>query len=99
MSDSRRTIHKYVLEIADRQTIDVPPSFDPLCVQVQDGRLCLWAEVEFDRLLHDTDTHQRIIEIYGTSNPIGDSFFSSYVGTAQMPDGLVWHVYDGGFDD
>jgi hypothetical protein len=44
---------------------------------------------------------QRVIEIYGTGNPhpADPSFLRSYIGTVQMMDGLVWHVYDGGFCD
>lgn len=98
MTKRCRTIHKYVLEITDRQIIDIPGSFEPLCVQNQGGQLCLWAEVEFEGAMAANES-RRIIDIYGTGSPMGDSFFSTYIGTAQMPSGLVWHVYDGGFCD
>lgn len=101
MTSRCRTIYKYVLEITDRQVIDVPRSFEPLCVQVQNGCLCLWAEVEFAGLASGANVMQRVIEIYGTGNPhpADPSFLRSYIGTVQMMDGLVWHVYDGGFCD
>lgn len=82
------TIHKYSLEITDTQVIQTPHFPHPLSVQEQGGRLVLWAAVDTSRPMFPMT-----IRIVGTGNPFGDSSSCVHIGTVQMPNGLVWHVF------
>lgn len=85
-----RTIWKYPLEIADRQVVRMPSGAQVLSAQVQHGQLCLWAIVDDDRDVADTQVH-----IAGTGHPL-DAINPSWrhVGTVQMLEGrLVFHVF------
>lgn len=95
MTDGYRTIYRYSLDVEDVQAINVPSIFKPLHVGHVGGRLFLWAEVEFLDF-PDAVACRRLINIYGTGNPRTGKD-KVYIGTVQMPCGLVWHVYDGGF--
>lgn len=83
-------IWKFPLKITDEQTVEVDKVWvKPLTVQMQNGVLCLWAEVS-----GKARTKRRVVvTIRGT----GHSFVQiesseTYVGTVQ--DGpMVWHVY------
>lgn len=81
------TIHKYTLQITDRQQVTMPKGAVMLCVQVQSGRLCLWAQVDPDEKRQE---HREIV-IYGTGHPMPDCP-GDYIGTGQVS-GFVWHVY------
>lgn len=84
-----KTIYKYTLELNDRQEIVMPALAEILCVQMQDGKAHLWAEVE-----SNATKYTRIIGIFGTGNPI-PSNPKAYIGTIQIPlHGLVFHVYE-----
>jgi hypothetical protein len=83
-----RTIFKYPVGVIDVQKIELPKGARILCVQEQNGTLCLWAEVETP-----SKTTTRTIEVIGTGNPISMVDNRIYIGTAQI-DGLVWHVYE-----
>jgi len=83
-----RTIYKYPLQIADSQTISLPASAKPLSVQLQGGRLCLWAEVNTAIGGKDKEV---VISVVGTGMPIPPGAVL-YLGTVQT--GLyVWHIY------
>ncbi len=84
-------IYKYPLDIKARQIIALHKDFCPLCVQLQNSDVCLWAEV-------DTETKeiQVAVEMYGTGQeiPSGDGVFRLYIGTIQQYGGTwVWHYY------
>lgn len=82
-----KTIHKYELDIVDEQGLQVSGGAQVLSVQAQGGKLCLWALV---------DTSKRpgtlTIAIYGTGHEITEPL-GQFLGTVQMPGGLVWHVF------
>jgi hypothetical protein len=83
-----KTIHKYPLEITDRQRFFVPRGARLLTAQNQRGTLCLWAEVDTA-----ATSEYREALVVGTGNPLPDDFAQfDYVGTAQHGP-LVWHVY------
>lgn len=82
-----KTIHKFPLQIVDEQTIDLPINYNALCVQVQNGIPCLWAEVNTN-----TITFPKTFKMVGTGHPIFFDESFSYLGTVQI-DGLVWHIY------
>lgn len=82
------TIWKYVLDITDKQTLFMPREAEFLHVGEQNGRLCVWAEVDTDNGLEPVD-----VFICGTGNQL--PVFGAgvlYVGTAQVGE-FVWHVY------
>ena len=82
-------IHKYPLKVADHQEIDMPLGARILCVQVQGGIPCLWAEVS-----PESAPESRLIVTYGLGNPMGSH--AAYVGTYQLDGGsLTFHVYEG----
>ena len=88
-----KTIYKYGLSITDTQNVQMPFGARILCVQVQRGTPCIWAEVDTE----EERTEMRRIDIYGTGHPMdrNPEFGSSYIGTFQVRDGdFVFHVYE-----
>lgn len=81
------TIWKYELAIIDEQTIEMPAGAVILTVQVQDGKLCLWAKVNTVHLVKT----KRKIAVVGTGNSFDG--IGAYIGTAQLGPG-VWHVFE-----
>ena len=82
-------IWKWELKITDLQTVDMPRDAKIMSVQMQSGKLCLWA-----MCWPINPTRPRNIAIYGTGNPVPNDP-GEYIGTAQQHDGaLVWHVFD-----
>ncbi|WP_103344078.1 DUF7352 domain-containing protein [Amycolatopsis sp. CA-126428] len=83
------TIWKYALEIADRQTLQMPAGARLLTAQLQHGHLALWAEVD-----PAAEPEDRTVAIVGTGNPM-PAGEAEYVATAQAWIGhLVWHVFE-----
>lgn len=82
-----KTVYKYFLKIEDLQVISLPRDAKLLCVQIQNGTPCLWAQVD-DQLPHE----DRTICIYGTGHKIAHIGLE-YIGTFQIPD-LVFHVFE-----
>jgi hypothetical protein len=87
-----KTIYKYELKIEGTQSIDCPYEMTPISVGCQNGKLVLWAEVD----KRVAATRFCAVYIYGTGHPMpddSDSAYEKFLGTVQMPNGLVWHVY------
>jgi hypothetical protein len=84
-----RTIHKYPLSMSDEQVIMLPFGARMLSAQMQGDNLCLWVELnpEADR------TECRVIEIYGTGNPMIDGVARRHISTVQSGP-MVWHVFE-----
>ena len=82
-------IWKYPIYVTDRQMLHVPVNAIPLCVQVQAGNICLWAQVEPGPLDETWD-----VCVVGTGQDMYnvDSVIVGYVGTVQVGD-FVWHVF------
>lgn len=88
----RRSVWKYELRMTDAQTVGMPESAQLLSVDIQNGKLCLWALVAVD---FKARVNRKII-IHGTGHPVSDSI-GAFVGTVLMDSGaLVFHVFDGG---
>ena len=85
-----KTIWKYRINLAERQTITVPAGGQILCVKVQYDAIAIWSEVETDN-----PTEERTIVIRGTGQPFhmprGEHF--CYLDTVLLGD-FVWHVYE-----
>lgn len=91
-----RTIWKFSLDIANVQTITIPKNHRYLHVGEQDEKPAIWAEVDS---LDNTVT--KTIYIFGTGHNMDGRNrellvpTNGYIGTAQMKNGLVWHIYEG----
>lgn len=85
------TIYKYTLDITDTQTVILPKGAKILTVQMQHGNPQLWALVYPNP---NCPTEPRIIETFGTGNPVplGER---KYINTYQLSGGaLVFHVFE-----
>ena len=84
-------IFKYTLYVTDRQTIQMPIVYEILSIQNQGDTMTIWALV--DTAFEITDV---VFYIYGTGHDVHHNHGgSNYVGTVQMNNGLVWHVFRG----
>lgn len=80
-----KTIHKYVIDITCKQTIQVPDNAVPLCFQLQNGVPCLWCKVDTEQPMKELN-----LFIAGTGHNIEAHW--AYIGTIQK-DGFVWHLF------
>ena len=85
-----RKIYKYPLELLDEQTIEIPAHAEFLTVQMQYGKLCVWAIVETNNL-----NEKEYFLIRGTGYRMPDRpEHLQYLGTVQQDGGaLIWHVF------
>ena len=84
------TIYKYPLKVTDVNRLELPKGAIILCIQLQKGTPCLWAQVD----ANENEKEVRIIETIGTGNPMKESP-RSYIGTYQLHEGmLVFHVFE-----
>lgn len=82
-------VFKYTLPFESSFLIDAPSVFEPIHVEEQHGKLCLWAIVDPDFEIVPHRFH-----IVGTGHEMID--VGKYVGTAVRGfGGLVWHVFRG----
>ncbi len=85
-----KKIYKYLMEITDKPTIELPRGAKLLHIAEQNSALCLWALV---------DTVAKIVpvsfRVVGTGHEFNDTEdFPVFVGTALMMRGsLVFHVF------
>lgn len=82
-----KTIYKYPLNLADRQSVDLPENSKILHVDFDpNGQICLWAEIDTDKV-----QQRRTIYIFGTGHDI-DREDVAHIGTVK--DGpFMWHFY------
>lgn len=86
------TIYKYPLDVQKVQRIKMPSDSEILCVQMQNGKPCLW--VSCSPML---EMLYRVINMTGTGHDLSNRVMGKYIGTFQMSEGeLVFHVFDGG---
>jgi hypothetical protein len=84
-------IFRYSLKLTVTQTIEMPLSYKLLSVapgRTDDYTIDLWAQVPEQAPMVPVT-----IEIVGTGHPMPKAVLY-FVGTAVMPDGLVWHVFE-----
>ena len=83
-----RRVFKHPLQVTDVQYVGTRAGWKPLSVQVQNGVVCLWAEVD-DRA---PEARYRVF-VHGTGHEVHPAA-TTFVGTFQLPSlGLVFHVY------
>lgn len=84
-------IFKYDLSVTDVQDIEMPAGAVLLSVQMQYGRLCVWAVVN-----PEAPTMPRRFWVIGTGRTVPERI-GIFLGTVQMAGGdLVWHVFGQG---
>lgn len=83
-----KTIWKFPIELAGRQEVMAPTGTKFLSTQLQKGQICLWGEVDTDRI---EIPHQ--IAIVGTGRDDMPADPKRYLGTVQMLP-YVWHIYE-----
>jgi hypothetical protein len=81
-------IFKYLLRIVDLQIVEMPGPLNLLHVGEQRGFLYLWAVV-----CEEAPLEKVPIRIVGTGDSFDDYLDWTFVRTAQMKSGLVWHVF------
>lgn len=96
-----KVIHKFDLSLAlisgFMKIQSLGPNLKPLSVQIQNGRLCLWAVVDLPRVssepLGESETlTTRYVKIFGTGHEVEHFDDLEYIDTVQ--DGqYVWHVF------
>lgn len=86
------TIWKYPLALTLAQTLTLPKEARILHVGEQAQRLTLWVQVD-DLLPHE----DRVFIIVGTGHEVPGqtpAYPLRHLGTVQMADGFVWHVFE-----
>ncbi len=84
-------IYKYPLKVVDRQVVEIPRGSTVMCAHVQDGVICLWAEVPQPcDIFPERPLEGLLITIVGTGHSV--PAFNKYIGTVQLG-GFVWHIY------
>jgi hypothetical protein len=81
------TIWKYPIDFG-RQLIGMPIGAKPLCFQAQNGKLTMWARVSPHR-----EQAPRAFQVIGTGHALTVPG-AEYIGTCQLPDGTVWHLFE-----
>ena len=85
-----QTIYKYELEVSELQEIYMPQGAGVLDVQNQNGKICVWAEVDTEAI-----EVKYTFAIFGTGQELRvpyENCKALYCGTIQFY-GYVWHVY------
>lgn len=83
------TIWKESIPITDSFGIALPKDAKTLSVQPQGGQVCIWflCDPQNVKLL-------RQFRIFGTGHPIEELEGFRFVGTFQLPVGLVFHLFE-----
>lgn len=81
---------RYQLEVTDRQGITLPAAHTLLSVAPgrSDYHVDLWAKVTPS----SSEDLTRVFRIFGTGHQMPETPLE-FIGTAVMPDGLVWYVF------
>lgn len=82
-------IWKYQFDIADKVTIQMAVGAEILSVQMQDGVPTIWALCDPSAAIDN-----REFRVYGTGH-LCHSSASKFIGTLQLQNGLVFHVFTG----
>ena len=69
--------------------LSVPKGAEILCAKVQNGKICVWFEVDPDEKVME----DRVIVTFGTGWNI-PKVDKTYIDTVMINDALVFHVYE-----
>jgi hypothetical protein len=82
-----KTIWKFPLEVTDEQTVALKVGANIIGVQLQYGKLCMWAVVD----PHEPE-YFATVRVVGTGNPFPDADQCHPIGIVQQGS-FVWHVF------
>ena len=85
-----RRVFKYAVELSDNPAIEMPVGAEILAFQAQGQTPTVWALADPEP---SKVTEMRRFRCAGTGHPIHDDL-GRFIGTAQMPTGLVWHLWE-----
>ena len=89
-----RVVYKFGLRAIDEvQLLDLGDTAQVVHVGEQVGEICLWVEKELDPLNDPFEPWRFLVVGTGQQLDNGGKAYHEYVGTVQMSNGLVWHVY------
>ena len=80
-----RRIYKYTLDLQETTRL-ASCIVRPLSIQVQNDKICLWAEID-----PDVKSQPIVLTIVGTGRTMSQSI-GTYISTIQK-DSYVWHFY------
>ena len=91
MKPTTMAIHKYPIDVADVQDIDLPSRAKILSFQIQYDVPCIWALVDIEAPMKPRRLH-----LVGTGHRREEDFFKGkFIGTVQADNGmLVWHLFE-----
>jgi len=84
----KRTIYKY--EVSPKMNLTIPLGSKILSVHSQGEGIFIWMLV--DTTVKEVETKK--IRVFGTGHAIPDDIGLSFLGTAFLPSGLVFHVFE-----
>jgi len=86
-------VFKYKLNLADRQTLQLPRASSILSVMEQHNNIVLYALVDDENAEHN-DVEAVELFIVGTGQPFMYADESEFIGSVSTYDGdLVWHIF------
>jgi hypothetical protein len=84
-------IYKYKLPLTDTLIeLEFPMRHSYCDIQLQGDDICIWLIV-FDE---NESLIKKRFKIFGTGQKLDDLIEFFYLKTVQMPNGLVWHVFE-----
>jgi hypothetical protein len=85
-----KTIFKYPLSPDGSLPIQMPIGAELLCAREQGDVICVWALVDTDA----ASQRARTFRTFRTGHEIPDDPHLRYVGTALLPGGIAFHVFE-----
>lgn len=80
-------IYKYTFSGMSRDTLSMHSGAKILCLQMQNGVPCLWAQVDTSKYMENRD-----FKWYATGEPLPENP-GEYIGTVQIQS-FVYHLYE-----
>lgn len=91
-------VWKSVLPMPDangRSTISMSHASTPISVGLQNGEMVVWMLVQSPPENYASDPYDFIVVNTGVEFDLPDS--AAFLGTVTSDNGIVWHVWTGGF--
>ena len=83
-------IFKYEIPITDEViAMELPDNYALCDIQTQDDKIYMWCVVDVHANLV-----KRHFKIVGTGHQITEIEIMYFLRTVQMPNGLVWHIFE-----
>ena len=84
-------VFKYHIPITNQIIeLEIPYDAEYCDIQSIDDEIFIWFIIDS----HEERKIKKHFKIFGTGHPIGDADNYFYLKTVQMPNKLVWHVFE-----